>query len=99
MTTSAACAFVMDQNANVIARHDFLPFGEEVSGTAYQNPNSIANSRSYSVTYQSRLVAGLIVTKSLDSGGPVVGPSVDSKVPVSGVASHNICLLNCGCGG
>lgn len=70
-----------------------------VNVPAGQNPNSIANGQSYSVTYQPRPFAGSTVTKSPGSGGPVVGPSAGTKVPVSGSASYNICLLNCGCGG
>ncbi len=70
-----------------------------VNVPAGQNPNSIANGPSYSVTYQPRPFAGSTVTKSPGSGGPVVGPSAGSKVSVSGSASYNICLWNCGCGG
>ena len=63
-----------------------------------QNPNSIANGPSYSLTYQPSPLLGSTVTTSPGSGPPVVGPSVGTRIPVSGGASYNVCLRNCGCG-
>jgi RHS repeat-associated protein len=63
-----------------------------------QNPNSIASSLSFSLTYQPRPFLGSTVTKSPGSGPPVVGPSVGTRIPVSGSVSYNFCLTNCGCG-
>ena len=61
-----------------------------------QNPNSIANGLSYSLTYQPLPFAGATVTKSPGSGPPVVGPSIGTRIPVSGGASLNFCVKNCG---
>jgi RHS repeat-associated protein len=60
-----------------------------------QNPNSIANGASRSISFQPILAAGSTVTKSPGSGPPVVGPSVGSRNPVSISVSHNWCLVNC----
>jgi RHS repeat-associated protein len=64
-----------------------------------QNPNSIANGESYSITYQPTPFTGATATKSPGSGPPVVGPSFGTRIPVAASASYNICLWNCGCGG
>ena len=70
-----------------------------VNVPAGQNPNAIANGLTFSTTYQPTLYTGATTIKSPGSGGPVVGPSVGTKVKVSVGASYNICLVNCGCGG
>jgi len=62
-----------------------------------QNPNSIANGLSFSVTYQPFFSAGGTVTKSPGSGPAVAGYSTGSRIPASGGASFNICVHNCGC--
>lgn len=64
---------------------------------AGQNPNSIANGTSYSLTYQPTPFTGSTVTKSPGSGPPVVGPSVGTRIPVAGSASHSFCIYHCGC--
>jgi hypothetical protein len=61
-----------------------------------QNAKSIANGRSYSLTYQPSYT-GSTVTKSPGSGPPVVGPSMGTKVPVSGTIGFNFCFRHCGC--
>ncbi|MGA3127389.1 MAG: RHS repeat-associated core domain-containing protein [Candidatus Korobacteraceae bacterium] len=55
-----------------------------------QNPNSIANGTSYSVTLQPTPLTGTTVTKSPGSGPAVAGPSVGTRVPISFSASHNV---------
>lgn len=62
-----------------------------------QNPNSIANGPSFSLTFQSNPFLGSTVVKSPGSGPPVVGPSGGTRIPVSGGFSDNFCLKNCGC--
>ena len=62
-----------------------------------QNANSIANGKSFSLSYQPNPFLGSTVTKSPGSGPPVVGPSVGTKVPVSGSAGYSFCLRHCGC--
>lgn len=54
-----------------------------------QNPNSIANGQSYSVTLQPTPLTGTTVVKSPGSGPPVAGPSIGTKVPVAFGASYN----------
>jgi len=61
-----------------------------------QNPNSIANGLSFSLSYQPSAALGSTVTKSPGSP-PVTGPSVGTRIPVSGGVSYNVCLTNCGC--
>jgi RHS repeat-associated protein len=61
-----------------------------------QNPNSIANGWSTSITYQQSPFAGSTVTKSSGSP-PVVGPSFGSKSPFSVSTGYNFCLRHCGC--
>jgi hypothetical protein len=63
-----------------------------------QNPNAIANGKSFSLTYQPKLLTGSAITKSPGSGPAVVGVSVGSRIPVAASASYNFCLRNCGCG-
>src|SRR5580704_12910300 len=46
-----------------------------------QNPNSIANGPSFSLTYQPLLFAGSTIIKSPGSGPPVVGPSLGTRIP------------------
>ena len=53
-----------------------------VSVPAGQNPNSIANGLSSSVTFQPSPLFGSTVVKSPGNGPPVVGPSVGTRVPV-----------------
>jgi RHS repeat-associated protein len=62
-----------------------------------QNANSIANGKSFSLSYQPNPFLGSTVTKSPGSGPPVVGPSVGTKVPVSASAGYSFCLRHCGC--
>jgi hypothetical protein len=62
-----------------------------------QNPNSIANGPSFSLTYQPNPFLGSTVVKSPGSGPPVVGPSGGTRIPVSGGFSYSFCLKNCGC--
>lgn len=57
-----------------------------------QNPNSIANGQSYSITYQPTPFTGATTTKSPGSGPPVVGPSFGTRIPVAVGASYNICI-------
>ena len=64
---------------------------------ATQNANSIANGTSYGVAFQANPLLGSTVSKSPGSGPPVVGFQVGTRSPVSFSASHNICLLHCGC--
>jgi len=54
-----------------------------------QNPNSIANGPTFSVTIQPTPVTGVTVTKSPGSGPAVAGPSVGTRVPVSYSASYD----------
>ncbi len=54
-----------------------------------QNPNSIANGQSYSVTLQPTPLTGTTVVKSPGSGPAVAGPSIGTKVPVAFGASYN----------
>ena len=67
----------------------------DVPGT--QNANAIANSWSFSATYQPTFATGATATKSPGSGSPVGGFSVGTRVPFAASASYNICLRNCGC--
>ena len=62
-----------------------------------QNANSIANGKSFSLSYQPNPFLGSTVTKSPGSGPPVVGPSMGTKVPVSASAGYSFCLRHCGC--
>ena len=62
-----------------------------------QNANSIANGKSFSLTYQPNPFLGSSVTKSPGSGPPVVGPSLGTRVPVSASAGYGFCLRHCGC--
>jgi hypothetical protein len=57
-----------------------------------QNPNSIANGLSYSLTYQPSSALGSTVQYSPGSGPPVVGPSIGTRIPVSAGVSYNIRL-------
>ena len=66
-----------------------------VTVPAGQNPNSIANGPSYSLTYQPLPFLGSTVVKSPGSGPPVVGPSVGTRIPVSGGVSYNFCVKGC----
>jgi transposase len=66
-----------------------------VTVPAGQNPNSIANGPSYSLTYQPLPFLGSTVVKSPGSGPPVVGPSVGTRIPVSGGVSYNVCVTGC----
>jgi hypothetical protein len=61
-----------------------------------QDPNSIANGFSYSLTFQPTQFAGSTVVKSPGNGPAVVGPSIGSRTPVSTGASYNICFISCG---
>lgn len=71
--------------------------GSVVSVPAGQNPNSIANGLSYSVTFQPSPLLGSTVVKSPGSGSPVVGPSVGTRVPVSFGVSYNFPVKKGGC--
>jgi hypothetical protein len=64
---------------------------------ATQNANSIANGTSYGVAFQPFSTFGSVVSKSPGSGPSVVGYQVGTRSPVSFSASHNVCLLHCGC--
>src|SRR5208337_2301894 len=57
--------------------------GNVVSVPAGQNPNSIANGLSYSVTFQPSPLLGSTVVKSPGSGPSVMGPSAGTRIPVS----------------
>jgi hypothetical protein len=68
--------------------------GTGVSGNAVivpptQNPNSIANGATYSVTLQPTQLTGSTVTKSPGSGPAVAGPSIGTKLPIAYSASYN----------
>ncbi len=67
-----------------------------VSVPAGQNPNSIANGLSGSVTFQPSPFLGSTVVKSPGSP-PVVGPSVGTRIPVSFGASYNFPVIKGGC--
>ena len=54
-----------------------------------QNPDSIANGKSFSVTLQPTPLTGTTIVKSPGSGPPVAGPSVGTKVPIAFGASYN----------
>jgi hypothetical protein len=71
--------------------------GNSVSVPAGQNPNSIANGLSYSVTFQPRPFLGSTVVKSPGSGPSVVGPSVGTRIPVSFGVSYNVPLIKGAC--
>jgi RHS repeat-associated protein len=68
-----------------------------VSVPPSQNPDSIASSWSYSVTFQPTPLLGSTVTKSPGSGPPVVGPSVGTRVPVSFGVSYSFPVKKGGC--
>ena len=63
--------------------------GSDVLVPRGQNPNSIANGTSFSVTFQPTPLTGSTVTKSPGSGPAVGGFAVGTKLPVSFGASHN----------
>jgi RHS repeat-associated protein len=71
--------------------------GNVVSVPGGQNPNSIANGLSYSVTFQPSPLLGSTVVKSPGSGPPVVGPSVGTRIPVSVGVSYNFPIRKGGC--
>jgi hypothetical protein len=76
--------------------------GNGFSGTvssvpASQNPDSIASSWDYSITFQPSPLLGSTVTKSPGSGPPVVGPSVGTRVPVSFAVSYSFAVVKGGC--
>jgi RHS repeat-associated protein len=60
-----------------------------------QDPNSIANGVSVSTTFQPNEFLGSAVTRGSNSGPPVVGVSVGTRVPVTWSVGANICLTNC----
>jgi len=68
-----------------------------VSVPSSQNPNSIANGLSYSVTFQPLPFLGSTVVKSPGSGPAVVGSSVGTRIPVSFGVSFNFPLKKGGC--
>jgi len=70
--------------------------GNVVSVPAGQNPNSIANGLSGSVTFQPGPLLGSTVVKSPGSP-PVVGPSVGTRIPVSFGASYNFPVIKGAC--
>jgi RHS repeat-associated protein len=71
--------------------------GNAVSVPAGQNPNSIANGLSYSVTFQANPLLGSTVVKSPGNGPPVLGPSVGTRIPVSFGVSYNFPVKKGGC--
>jgi hypothetical protein len=68
-----------------------------VHAPSSQNANSIANGKSFSLSYQPNPFLGSTATKSPGRPPPVVGPSVGTKVPVSASAGYSVCLRHCGC--
>jgi RHS repeat-associated protein len=71
----------------ISASYSFVPKG--------QNPNSIANGTSYSVS--STTPFGPILTKSPGSGPAVPGIAVGTHTPIAVSAGHSWCVHNCGC--
>jgi RHS repeat-associated protein len=71
--------------------------GNAVSVPSSQNPNSIANGLSYSLSFQPLPFLGSTVVKSPGSGPPVVGPSVGTRIPLSFGVSYNFRVKKGGC--
>jgi hypothetical protein len=68
-----------------------------VSVPAGQNPNSIANGGSISMTFQPSPFFGSTVVNSPGNGPAVIGPAVGTRVPVSFSGSYNFRVIGAGC--
>jgi RHS repeat-associated protein len=66
--------------------------GNAVNVPPSQDPNSIANGWTGSLTFQPTPITGVTVTKSPGSGPPVAGPSFGTRVPVAVGGGYSWCI-------